>query len=231
MRGPSLQKATLVSGALHLMFFLMALLVMRQSGRIIIPSPYVVSLVDPRGIPSSPRPGAPEAVEAKAATKEITMAQPPDAMPRKNQSLEEEQRFNDRISELASKKKIERIVKLRSIISLKGREEPAGQQQASKGTPTGTQQGGSAQGTLFDSYYAKITDEIRREWIFPDAGAKNLQAVVFVKVARDGSLAVQGIEKSSGNLLFDRSALKAIAKASPVSAPPYEMEIGIRFTP
>ena len=39
----------------------------------------------------------------------------------------------------------------------------------------------------------------------------------------------QDIEKSSGNLLFDRSATKAISKASPLSPPPVEMEIGVRF--
>jgi len=39
------------------------------------------------------------------------------------------------------------------------------------------------------------------------------------------------VEKSSGDLFFDRSALKAVTKASPVSPPPYEMEIGIRFFP
>jgi len=39
------------------------------------------------------------------------------------------------------------------------------------------------------------------------------------------------IEKPSGNVLFDRSALRAIAKASPVTPPPYEMEIGVRFYP
>jgi colicin import membrane protein len=48
---------------------------------------------------------------------------------------------------------------------------------------------------------------------------------------RDGTIKVQGIEKSSGNALFDRSAQRAIAKATPVTPPPYEMEIGIRFYP
>ena len=52
-----------------------------------------------------------------------------------------------------------------------------------------------------------------------------------MKIAKDGTLSVQGVEKKSGNTLFDRSALRAIAKASPVAPPPYEMEIGMRFFP
>ena len=52
-----------------------------------------------------------------------------------------------------------------------------------------------------------------------------------IKILKDGTTIVQNIEKSSGNSLFDRSALKALAKASPLPPPPYEMEIGVRFYP
>jgi colicin import membrane protein len=84
---------------------------------------------------------------------------------------------------------------------------------------------------LFDSYYAKITDEIRQEWVYPDMGKKDIASIVAVTIRRDGHITIHGIEKSSGDLLFDRSVLKAVTKASPVSPPPYEMEIGIRFYP
>jgi len=47
MKGPSLQKTTALSAALHLTFFMVAALILRQSNSIIIPSPYVVSLVNP----------------------------------------------------------------------------------------------------------------------------------------------------------------------------------------
>jgi colicin import membrane protein len=90
---------------------------------------------------------------------------------------------------------------------------------------------GTPKGSLFDSYYAKITEEIRADWVYPDMGKKELASIVSVTIRRDGTITVHGIEKSSGDLLFDRSVLKAITKASPVSPPPYEMEIGIRFYP
>ena len=60
---------------------------------------------------------------------------------------------------------------------------------------------------------------------------KNLEAVISVTIMSNGTVKINSVEKSSGNVLFDRSVLRAINKASPVSPPPHEMEIGLRFTP
>ena len=60
---------------------------------------------------------------------------------------------------------------------------------------------------------------------------KNLEAIISIRVFMDGTVVVQRIEKSSGNAFFDKSAMKAIAKASPLSPSPHEMEIGVRFFP
>lgn len=229
MKGPSLQKTTIVSAALHITFFLLILLVMRQSNHIITPSPYVVSLVDPGGTQSQPS-EVRESSDSETLSKETTLSDYKDIKIIKKENKIDQKRLEDRISELASKKKIERIVKLRTIISMKGKGEQNIQKTPAKGVQKGPGEGAS-QGTLFDSYYAKITSEIRKEWIYPDMGESNIQATIFIKIAKDGTLTVQGVEKSSGNILFDRSTLKAIAKATPVTPPPYEMEIGIRFTP
>ncbi len=138
----------------------------------------------------------------------------------------DQQRLEDRISELVSKKKVERIVKLRSVISVQaGDMKSAAKPSEKEGMPRGEK------GALFDNYYGKITEEIRQEWIYPDMGKKELETVVLVVIRRDGTITVQGIEKSSGDMLFDRSVLKAVTKASPVTPPPYEMEIGMRFFP
>ena len=68
-------------------------------------------------------------------------------------------------------------------------------------------------------------------WVFPDTGKKDLEAIISIRILKDGTIISQRIEKSSGNPLFDRSAIKALAKASPLSPPPYEMDIGVRFYP
>ncbi|MCX5719973.1 MAG: energy transducer TonB, partial [Nitrospirae bacterium] len=73
--------------------------------------------------------------------------------------------------------------------------------------------------------------EIWQQWVFPDTGHKDLETIISIKIRKDGTITAQKIEKSSGNLIFDRSAIKAITKANPLSPPPYEMEIGVRFYP
>ena len=76
-----------------------------------------------------------------------------------------------------------------------------------------------------------ITKEIWQQWVYPDTGKKDIEAIISVKILRDGTAIVQKVEKSSGNALFDRSAISALAKASPLPPPPQEMEIGVRFYP
>jgi len=223
MRGPSLQATTVLSAALHLTFLLIAALILRHSRNVIMPSPYEVSLVGPI---SSSRGAVTEEIpmQGESGTR-ITESIKQTEKPLKDTKTDLK-RLEDRMSEIASKKKVERMVRLRSIVSIKNNDSSGTQKAAAQGKGSG-----QSQGTLFDSYYGKITSQIRQEWVFPDTGEKNLEAVIAVTIARDGTVSVQGIEKSSGNALFDRSAMRALAKASPVAPPPYEMEIGMRFYP
>lgn len=90
---------------------------------------------------------------------------------------------------------------------------------------------GAMQSMGYDSYYALITRKIWSEWIYPESNSSGLEVIIAVKIDRDGKVVSREIEKSSGDTLFDRSALKAISKASPLPPPPTEIEIGIRFYP
>ena len=238
MKGPSIQKTTALSAALHLTFFIVAAVILKQSNSFIIPSPYVVTLVSPAGL-SRERATVGSATrvttETKAAepAKRLDKAETRAVEPKKQEdssvkdTKDEQKRIEDRLSELKAKKKVKDIVSLRSkMLSIRGSEGNTLHANAAQNTG-----GQSSHGTLFDSYYAKITQQIWQEWVYPDTGDKNLEAVIAVKIAKDGSVTVLGIEKGSGNTLFDRSALRAISKASPVSPPPYAMEIGMRFYP
>ncbi|MEW6108004.1 MAG: TonB family protein [Nitrospirota bacterium] len=222
MKGPSLQKTAALSAALHLTILVLSLIILRNPHNIVIPSPYIVSLVPPgkeiKGPADDVRSSAKVPEPAPSMDKHETKDKKEDKI---GQNIVE-----DRISELKAKKKIEQIVKLRSIVSIKG----AGEQNRQQAT-TQNISAGHSKGTIFNNYYSKITGEIWQEWIYPDLGENNLETIIFVKIMKDGTIHIQGIEKSSGNALFDRSALKALAKATPVSPPPYEMEIGIRFYP
>jgi len=238
MKGPSIQKTTALSAVLHLTFFIVTAVILRQSSSIIMPSPYVVNLVSSAGLSkeratdgASPRVIREASVAEPAKQRDKTEARAVEpktqqGSPAKDIKADQKQ-IEDRLAELKAKKKVKDIVGLRSkMLSIRGSEgkTPQANTAQSRGGP-------SSQGTLFDSYYGKITQQIWQEWVYPDTGDKNLEAIIAVKIAKDGSVTVQGIEKRSGNPLFDRSALRAISKASPVSPPPYEMEIGMRFYP
>ncbi len=226
MRAPNIRKIAAFSALLHLTFIVLAIVLVKYSKNVVLPSPYTISLVSPEN--ARQRGGSPvsqsKAVEAKATATQKT---PEDSKKIIDANKKvDQQRLEDRISELISKKKVERIVNLRKVISVKaGGTKTAAKPSEKEGA------GGGAKGALFDNYYGKITEEIRQEWIYPDMGKKELEAVVSVIIRKDGTITVQGIEKSSGDMLFDRSVLKAVTKASPVTPPPYEMEIGMRFYP
>jgi TonB family protein len=220
MRGPSLQKTTALSFALHMSAFILAFLVFKQSNSIIIPPPYTVSLVSSDVLTGIDKV---ENIDAYTPSKEsVTLSDIPEKKIKEISKRKE--RVEEKISVIAAKKKVERLVRLRSIISLK----------ASGNKGTGNSQTASAyskKGTMHDDYYSKITREIWQQWIFPDTGQKDLETIVSIRILKDGTTTVQKIEKSSGNTLFDRSAIKALAKANPLPPPPYEMEIGVRFYP
>jgi colicin import membrane protein len=239
MRGPSLQKTALLSLGLHLTVFLAAFLIFRQSSHLIMPSPYMVNLVSPDGPQKMNRR---EVVEPGQKKQEPA---PAAEIPRKNirEITKEKDIAKDiemvekKIAAIATKRKIEAIEKTfkqRSVISLKASgDNKSVKPVVSKPGNTSSQAASSvSQGTVFDDYYAKIIKEIRQQWTWnQDLGRKDIEAIVSIKVLKDGTAMVQKIEKSSGNSLFDRSALRALAKASPLSPPPYEIELGVRFYP
>ncbi len=220
MNGPSLQRLAVLSIVFHLTFFLAVFFAAKQSSRFVMPSPYVVSLV-----------GSDVKTEGKSDTRAVTQTQSPAATkeaknaPEKAKPVSEadKKRVSDRIHEIETKKKLERLGELRKMLTVGKSEEG---KPASKGAE------GKGGGSVVDDYYAKITNDIHKNWQWPSAMTdKNLEAIISIRIMKDGSVQVTRIEKSSNNGLFDRSALRAIAKASPVTPPPYEMEIGVRFYP
>jgi colicin import membrane protein len=232
MRGLSLQKATIISFALHLTVFLAAVLILRHTSRMVMPAPYTVNLVSPdviKGIDKRAdvykRADADKGRDENVVqeTKE-SVAPSASAKKSKKEIAKEKEMLEKKISAIAAKKKIEKIVKLRSVITLKASGDNRNLNEKTVSAPSG--KGGTS-----EDYYTKITKEIWQQWVYPNVGKKDIEAVVSIKILRDGTAIVQKIEKSSGNSVFDKSALRALAKASPLPPPPYEMEIGVRFYP
>ena len=106
--------------------------------------------------------------------------------------------------------------------------------------------GGAAKGQisqrsleLLDIYHAEIWDQIQRNWAYAQemAGSQtNLEAVIIVKIMRDGEIRDIWFEKRSGNSYFDDSVYKAVKKSNPLPPLPEGFlkpfyEVGFRFNP
>ena len=223
MRGPSLQKTVLLSFALHLTAFLIVFLILRQSNRIVMSSPYTVSLVSPNVLT-----GIDKGKNNEDVVLETKEPSAPSDVPKKSKKepVKEKKLIEDKISALAAKKKkIDTLSKLHEIISLK-----AGGGKSSADSKKTAPIAGKAHAP--EDYSSRIMDGIQPYWNLPPGiGKKGLEAIVSIKILKDGTVIVLGIEKKSGNTLFDRSALQALAKASPLPRPPDEMEIGVKFHP
>jgi len=224
MRGPSLHATTVLSVALHLAFFSLAALILRHSQKIIMTSPYEVSIVGPSA-PS--RASAPkettaqeQSITKRAEVREINK------LVKDKDTKEDAKRLEDRLAELASKKKVERIVRARKMITIGGQTASLSKKLSQRtGTVAGT---GSPGGGTYEDL---IASHIGQEIVFPETGESQLETIVLVKIRKDGEIIIQNIEKRSGNALFDRAALRAIEKANPVPPPPAEMEIGLKLYP
>lgn len=234
MRGPSLRRTAALSFALHITVFFLAVLTFRQSNHIIMPDAYTVNLVNPNVLP---RVDKAENAATKPERETVQKKEPAPALEisRKNikdntrEDAKERESVEKKISLLAAKKEVEKRFSSRKVISLKAGGEkpvPASKGNLAKGGPL------KAVSSPVD-YYSKVVDEIRQQWVWAsrDSGRRNIEAIVAIKILKDGTAIVQKVEKSSGNTLFDKSALRALAKASPLPPPPYEIEIGVRFYP
>lgn len=217
MSGPSLHKTTALSFVLHLIAFLIAILVLKQSHYPLTPAPYIVNLVSPEILQEADTGSGTEI--SKTVTDSVVHEKVVE-----HDIHKKRERANERIAVIAAKKQVERIIRVRSIITLKavGKEHKDHSETISRDT---------GKGTALDDYYAKIRREIWQQWIFPSIDQKDLEAIISMKIMKDGSVIIQKIEKSSGNPIFDRSAIRALTKAGPLSPPPHEMEIGVRFSP
>jgi TolA protein len=186
-------------------------------------SPYTVSLVSPNVLT-----GSDQGKHTEDVVRETKEPSGPSAVPKKSrkEAGKEKKLIEDKISALAAKKKkIDTLSKLHEIISLKA----GGGKSSADSKKTAPISG---KGHAPEDYSSRIMDGIQPYWNLPPGiGKKGLEAIVSIKILKDGTVIVLGIEKKSGNTLFDRSALQALAKASPLPRPPDEMEIGVKFHP
>jgi len=226
MKGPSLQRSAALSAGLHVTFFLLSFLVLRQSNSVVMPSPYVVSLVSPgrtasrvNVAPPAESAGAREEAPGPAVTEKKEMKAQPD-------EKAAEKLIDESISEIQAKKRIQRLARLRALVNVQGK---GGPKKTTSTTHSSTS--GRAGSTGEAGYIDKITAQIQGNWAVPDFFMnKNLEAIISVRIGKDGTLYVERFEKKSGDRFYDKYVMDTIRKSSPVIPPPKEMEIGIRFS-
>jgi TonB family protein len=77
----------------------------------------------------------------------------------------------------------------------------------------------------FTYYLRQLQAKISERWAPPrPATAGGERAVIMFEIGRDGSIREPVLEKGSGNTLYDQSALRAIAEASPFPPLPAEFK-------
>lgn len=216
MNGLFLQRFAVLSFLVHIIFFCIGFLVLKQSNNFVKPAPYVVSLVSPASESKNLQMPGDKASAAEGG--EYSAFESPKMHSRENTHLSE------RLAALEGKKKVERIVKLRNIISLKG-----GKGGEDRGASVTEAAGSGGNTSRTGDYGMLVGEKIRQHWTFPETGKKNLEVIVNIRILKNGIVGITGIEKSSGNPLFDRSAESAITKTHQVMPPPFEMELGVRF--
>jgi TonB family protein len=127
---------------------------------------------------------------------------------------------------------LERVLdKIRRRVALKG-----GQASASKAPNSSNQPTRSEVNARMNEYYAMVWMRIKERWALPQSmpSNKNLEAIINVRIMRNGEIAELRYEKSSGSKYFDDSALRAIRKANPLPPlpawiPDKSIEVGIVF--
>lgn len=79
------------------------------------------------------------------------------------------------------------------------------------------------------TYAQRLGSAIRQFWYYP-SGRKGLEALISITILRDGTIKINRVERSSGNAVFDESALRAIKKLRSFEPPESETEIILRFS-
>lgn len=87
-------------------------------------------------------------------------------------------------------------------------------------------------------YLIAVNNQIQEHWVLPDLQnwKANIEAIVIIRVRRDGAIVETYFKKRSENLFFNQFVEKTLKQSTPL--PPFpmginqsEMEIGLKFRP
>ena len=83
----------------------------------------------------------------------------------------------------------------------------------------------------FPDYLIEMRDRIKNNWVPPTLKI-SLSTKVYFKIGRDGKILRAFVEKRTGNIAYDSSAMNAVTKSAPFPPLPEEFsgkELGVHF--
>jgi len=110
--------------------------------------------------------------------------------------------------------------------------------QAGSGTGSGAGGGGVMVDENLRRYLIAVNNQIQEHWVLPDLQnwKENVEAIVIIRVRRDGAVVETSFKKKSDNVFFNQFVEKTLKLSAPL--PPFpiginqsEMEIGLKFRP
>ena len=135
----------------------------------------------------------------------------------------EEKRLQERIDALSKKVKQKNVTR------------PAAQASSASASGSGTAE---TINEVIARYGMEVSQRVWRRWNLPTQiiDPNGLEAIIEIRIADDGRILARKFEKTSGNMLFDQSVMRAVKDANPVPPLPKQLRpgplvMGIRFRP
>ncbi|MBI5057285.1 MAG: TonB C-terminal domain-containing protein [Nitrospirae bacterium] len=231
---PNFQFIIIASFILHLIFIAVVTVPLKTKESEY--KTYFVDLVGPADVREEKAPVTADSAKGKTgALKEPPLAITPRS--KADMSLEAIERLAEKkVEKEKVTKEIDRIRAISSLSKLKNKKEEERaqgidviRQKIQGSASTGQDFPGAAQSIGGDVYYAIIIRKIKNQWVYPEADSADLEAIISFIMDESGKVVSYKIEQPSGNPLFDRSAVNAVLKASPLPPHPEENEIVVRF--
>jgi len=206
-----------------------------------VPDIYEVRLVMPEGArantPSQKKEEAAAAPRPAPALKEKASTVPPVEAEKKKEPEARDWKKDymskqERLLALSAIKNVEKRVRLRETLNIeKNSSKGDGKTAPFKAEFPSNLRGATEGDPALMRYVAGFSDWVHDHYIFPDMKTMGIEAIISVIFLKDGRVVIKNFEKKSGNPLFDQAVVRAIEKSSPYKPPPYEFELGIRFSP
>lgn len=217
---PHFSRIILFSAILHFLFIFLVVIPIKTRQEEF--RSYRVSLVGPIQTPQDSRDTKVHPVPAQEPVK---------IPPKTDMSLESFEQVKKEIERLHAIKDLKESAKKQEAVNKRIQEIQISKGKGSDKISQEQDIQGRGTGKDTDFYYSIISRKIWQQWTYPNSQASGLEVIISIKIDKYGKVVSQEVEKPSGNELLDRSAIRAISKASPLPPPPEEMEIGVKFYP